>query len=334
MKNKRVLILMLVFTLLLNCFPAYAGETNSQNQEPLSSEDSILANEAIAILNGNSKVNCVKPEKLTLNQTEALYKMVYPEILEYVSVENLYTWISLKEYSVNSLETAIHEENHVYNYSSAKKNGVGLRRLVNKNCVYINYRSKRSMSYRYIIDGHEYLMKQGSSFVTSKSASLIPEDYRASYTKNYSFNRDSLTNQMGIYGIIDEYNSYAKDTDFYINYVMTPGVVVHGASGTVNSRNKMLAEIEANMLAYLIYAKENYPEQYKELMENETLRNVYSRTRDNIGESLEKYRFVKTDAPIYLLLKDEKFAEMQENFYIPTATAQENITTAAIETAN
>jgi len=159
-------------------------------------------------------------------------------------------------------------------------------------------------------------MEQGNSFVTSKSASLIPENCRASYTQMYSLNKERMANQMGIYGIIDEYNSYAKDMEFYINYVMTPNVVVHGASGMLNSRNKLLSEIETNMLAYLIYAEENYPEQYKELIGNETLRNVYSRTRNSINKNLDKYKLIKTDAPIFSVLKDEKFVKMQENFYI------------------
>jgi len=152
MKNKRVLIL-IIFTMLLNCIYAYAEENNSENQELLSSEDTILANEAINILNSNSRYDCNKPEKLTLNQTEALYKMVYPEILEYVSVEDLYLWTSSSGYNINSFETAVHEKNHVYNYSD-EKNGVRIRRLINKNCIYIKYRSKRSISYRYIIDGY------------------------------------------------------------------------------------------------------------------------------------------------------------------------------------
>jgi len=337
MKNRRIISILLIMTILFSSLPTYAETKTSSQTTTVRKEDTLktqaeLANEAVKILKKTNNTS-----DLTLKQTEALYNLIYPEVLSYVSAEDLYKWTAnTANMPLDMLSLAVHEESHYYSYASEQAESV---RSIDNNRVVTTFSSSnlnRGLYFRYNIDGRDYSFEMINPFMSSMVTYLIPKECQSFFISNYVMNKSSASDTLGIYGMINEYNSHTKALEVYTNYSKIVRPSFNMQLTFLNFYYPVLKEIEACILAYLIYAEEFYPAEYKYLIENKNLRIVFSRNDDKTNDCYKELfkriapKATRHKIPLEKLLKEKKFAEMKEKFYLPK-TEMQSTTGAGIE---
>lgn len=168
---------------------------------------------------------------------------------------------------IKSIGTMVHETCHGYqsrkHYQIIKDNELKF----DNNGKYITI---------YAGDGKDYLIKQTPIFRTRKMAASIPPSLR---TFRYSYINSTSeylgAQQDGVYGLLDEMSAYFHDThtsylliknanEIFANKKFDWNDLLHMALGTYYAHR----EFKYFILAYLRYAKTNYPSIYSGIMNN------------------------------------------------------------------
>lgn len=164
---------------------------------------------------------------------------------------------------VDSLNTVVHETCHVYA----------------SRMVYILKKNKPGQNidnyYTYYTGDTNILVARVKTFPAREMAALIPENCRDFRYKEYvaGDNENQSTQQHGIYGLLDESNSYYHGTQ--TSYDLLPWYKDHANQDldiwlkyiqSVDSTYKAHLEFKLFMLAYFRYAKQNHPEVYRQIV--------------------------------------------------------------------
>lgn len=177
---------------------------------------------------------------------------------------------------VDMLSTAVHEVFHGFCGSAA--NG---------------------QRYQYLGDGFYVVVDESETYDSEEMTVWIPEDLRTFRFEEYVApgcgNMDSNIN--GIYGLLNEFNAYWTDMnhsvamfDYFCAQEQMLNTWRHYIIGCENSR-MAYAEFRYYILTYLLYAKENYPEVYQGLLENDALRYAFRTVEQNYASAIETYEY-------------------------------------------
>jgi len=184
---------------------------------------------------------------------------------------------------VNSLGTVVHEMNHaftgIYAYQKIKNNDYDY------DCVYIKDK-------KYII------VKHTKTFPSKLIVKTIPKKLRTFRFKTYISKspKTQSTQQTGIYGLLDEFNSYYQGTktdflmyDFYINE--TEGKIKDWQHFMTNfdATYFAYAEFKFYILKYLMYAKKYEKDIYKDIIENNGFKKAFNAVDKEFSKLITDY---------------------------------------------
>lgn len=272
--------------------------------------------EVLAILKKNERVWA--EEKITFKEAKLLIETIYPELLEYIDVKDLYKWVENSEGNMNliNLGDAIHEENHYYSYNTHKNPTISnIKRNFKGLGIWITYKNKDKIFTFYNVNGKKHTITPSKTFTANKIINVIPEDLRGQFSSYYVMNKDSMTYKTGIFGMINEYNSFCKEFVFYSRIAELIDDERSVYKIRISNDYENLIEVENNIIAYLLYAKKNYPNYYEKYLNNTELRQVYGRLKDIVEDIALKHNVIK-DSDIFKVLEIEEFKEIQEEFYM------------------
>ncbi|MCU0355409.1 MAG: hypothetical protein MUD08_16975 [Cytophagales bacterium] len=217
------------------------------------------------------------------------------------------------EYDVrNALGTIVHEMNHGYSALLAWK----LRPKDSKNHIC------------YYLGGEEYqLVKYTPVFPTDKMGRNIPKNLRTFRFDTYIFNpKEKITlasNELGIYGLMDEWVAYYHGTLTDVNMHCwyrenTPGNAEDWYDYFQNVCSAINAHQEFKFfcLSYLIYAQKNHPAEYRAMMQNHGLVQTFVQINEMFGQLLGNYEIIKEQVFAELRAKGVKIKEDDEWIYL------------------
>lgn len=188
------------------------------------------------------------------------------------------TWVDeLTDAGVrNSLNTIVHESVHGYTQSWAY---VLLQKQDSS-----KYKFRDNYSAFYLSEDESYLVKHGKVFSSNEIAKNIPKSLRTFRFEPYIAPRNNeLGSQVqGIYGLMDEWNAYYHGTktayNLYSYYTVKsdsdPQIYLEhitDISGTYFAHY----EFKYYILSYMLYAKNNHPDIYKDILSNRELKKAY-----------------------------------------------------------
>lgn len=211
-----------------------------------------------------------------------------------------------------TLGTVVHEVNHGYSALMAWK---------------LRYRERDQYSCYYLGDTTHILVKHTPVFLTEEIGKHIRSELHTFRFDTYVYNPKEkikiTSNTQGIYGLLDEWNSYyhGTKTDVHLykwyeenskgtpedwrNYFSTVGSVINA-----------YAEFKFYCLAYLLYAKENKPEVYNGIMNNKEFITAFLTVNERYGALVEDYLQIKKTILKRLQSKGAKVSEDDEWIFI------------------
>ena len=215
----------------------------------------------------------------------------------------LYPEISATEFTImidgsdekaclRSINTIVHEENHTTNTFTGRdvlKNKFG-----KFSEVFYDY------DYFYLKDGNFSLMRRTETFPAIETVPEFPERLRTFRFGSYINTQNTIqsTQIQGIYGLLDEMNSYYQGTKAafdLLGYYEKKGKNAdwHDYFGEVNSTYYGCLEFRLYILKYLIFAKKYHPDIYQGLLNNKALCWTFLEVDRNISDLLQAYANVK-----------------------------------------
>lgn len=177
---------------------------------------------------------------------------------------------------LDDMGTAVHEACH--GYESRKP-----YRLIEERGIPFDF--EESYSVYFVSRDEEYLVRQTATFPSREMARDIHEKYRSLRFDTYiNTSRKYLgTQQKGIYGLMDEFTAYYNGfKSIVLNF---PEYQKYAESNVFNylhyiehSASQKIAYYEFTfyILQYLSYANINYPELYREILNNEPFKEAFS----------------------------------------------------------
>jgi len=195
--------------------------------------------------------------------------------------KNFMRWFQTNDI-LRNLPTAVHEECHA-NGMTYLKGGV----IQNK---------------FYLGAGKTVTVKYTNVFKSKEMASTIPENLRTFRYNTYIGGADDYlaANGLGVYGLLDEFAAYYHGTrtavelfDYCMTFEQTPDLWFNYIS-SVSGDYFAYAEFRFYILKYLMYAKQNYPDIYKNIMANKEFKQVFNTIDLNYGQIIF-YRFTTID---------------------------------------
>ena len=193
---------------------------------------------------------------------------------------------------LSSLSVAIHESTHYYSeiYS--------LKRISTKS----GSRSSDDYFCYYESSGEGILVKVTNVFPSRDIKEMIDKNLRGIYYKVYIDSNDSslVAQGMGVYGLLDEMNAYIRGAkvvlDLYPLYIQNnPG------EGLIRFQEDIVPDITAALdfryyvLSYLIYAQNNRPDTYKNIVKNRAFINAVNKIDNDLVGLLNGYYKNKED---------------------------------------
>ncbi|MBR0153431.1 MAG: N-acetylmuramoyl-L-alanine amidase family protein, partial [Lachnospiraceae bacterium] len=160
----------------------------------------------------------------------------------------------------------VHEQCHEYNnYRLAPKYPVrGLANLGYEERIYLG-------------GGKSVLVMMTLVYDSIEMADSVPESLRGNRFDGYITTPESsmTSRHWGIYGLLDEYSAYCWGMN--AGNMMEQYKVDNGISrGNVSDEYLSYAEFRFYILKYPLYARENYPEIYKGILENDNFRRAFT----------------------------------------------------------
>jgi len=169
----------------------------------------------------------------------------------------------------NSLNTIVHETVHGITHSWAYV-------LLQKEDSSL-YQFRDNYSAFYLSEDEIYLVRHGKVFSSNEISKSIPKSLRTFRYKPYIAPKNNrLGSQVqGVYGLMDEWNAYyhGTNTAYNLNNYYTvksdddPQVYLEHITDIAGTYFAHY-EFKYYILSYMIYAKKNHPEVYKDILEN------------------------------------------------------------------
>lgn len=170
-----------------------------------------------------------------------------------------------------TLPTAVHEECHSFT-RMAPSYGQGKW----------NYQEKI-----YIGQGEYITVAYTDPFPTEEMSKLLPADLRTSRYGTYvSEGSSASANQQGIYGLLNEFAAYCWGNS---NLVKTYDYCAGYWENRYTNEFVSYAEFRFWILSYMLYAKENHPEAYQEILGDDDFRLVFSTIDDTFAGVIQAY---------------------------------------------
>lgn len=208
---------------------------------------------------------------------------------------------------VSELDTVVHETNHVYT----------------DRMPYVLLNNYRGFNYAYYTGAETIIIKVTKTFPAREIASLIPETLRDFRYQHYidNNNDNQSTQQQGIFGLLDEFNSYylGAQTGYDlrpwfdgINQWDWPTTKIY--LNLTHSSYLAHGEFKLYILSYLLYAKQKYPNIYRTVMKNEDFKRAFTAIDGNWSKLIADY-FNNLDAQIRFLDSKGIKASLWNNDY-------------------
>lgn len=190
---------------------------------------------------------------------------------------------------ISSLNTVIHESHHEFNSAYAYE-------LLSQNSPE-QYEFGDEYSAFYYADDDIILVKHGEIFNSNELKRVIPKELQSFRYKPYIAPRSNLGSQVqGIYGLLDEFHSYYLGTkasmETFTHYEELAKTDIQAYLDFISSTSSSswaFYEFKYFSLKYLQKAKNDYPEIYKELMANNELRRIYTKTSTAFEQLVEEF---------------------------------------------
>lgn len=190
--------------------------------------------------------------------------------------DNILTWFAGCSDILSGIDTAVHEETHIYSYAAEKK-GKAAYYVGNQKVIYVPYTDV---------------------FQTVEMASSIPSSLRtfrySAYIADPSENLAS--NVDGIYGLLNEFMAYRSGMNTIVSlydYLMDQDADWDTWMLFINEcENDMqaYAEFKYYILHYLYYAKQNYPAVYKAIIQNTQFCKAYKKLESSYAKLIRQYQ--------------------------------------------
>jgi hypothetical protein len=188
---------------------------------------------------------------------------------------------------VTSINTIVHEDNHGANTFIGRE--VLKQRFGRFSDVFYHY------DYYYLNDGRFILLKKTPVFMSRELVPEIPERMRT-YRFDYIDTGDTLqsTQHFGIYGLLDEFNSYYQGTKAgfdLLGYFEEKGSEAdwHDFFTLVNSTYYGCLEMRYYILKYLMFAKKRHPEVYQGILNNKDWCAAFLAVDRNVSGLMQAY---------------------------------------------
>jgi hypothetical protein len=218
---------------------------------------------------------------------------------------------------VNSLNTIVHEICHSYTFIAAHS-------LLNET-QQSNSFTDNSYSALYINPEETILLRHTDVFVSRKMQTSIPKEMRtqrfSTYIRSIAPNLGSQKN--GVYGLLDEWNAYYQGTrttlelyDYYQEKSREDHLVWLDFFADFSGTYFAHLEFKYFILKYLFYAKENYSEVYKNIMQNNSFIKAYCAIDSHFSQLIEKYLQQKKEIIKELNAQGHQAYESDEFTYI------------------
>jgi hypothetical protein len=207
-----------------------------------------------------------------------------------------------------TLGTIVHELNHGYSALMAWK---------------LKYRDRDQYSCYYMGDSSHIMVKHSPVFFTEEIGKYIRKELHTFRFDTYVYNPNEkikiTSNTQGIYGLLDEWNSYyhGTKTDVYMykwyeentansiqewrNYFSTVGSVINA-----------YVEFKFYCLTYLLYAQKNKPEIYQGIINNKEFITVFLTVNEKYSNLVEEYLDIKRNILKKLQSRGAKVSEDEE----------------------
>lgn len=190
---------------------------------------------------------------------------------------------------IRSLNTVIHESHHQFN-------SVYAYQLLSKSTSE-NYAFGDEYSSFYYADDYIVLVKHTEVFNSNELKKEIPKELQSFRYKPYITPKSNLSSQaQGIYGLMDEFHSYylgtkaGMETFTYFEEKARDNISVYlDFISNTSSNYWAFYEFKYFCLKYLQKAKIEYPEIYNELLSNEKLRQIYTKTSTAFEALVEEF---------------------------------------------
>lgn len=262
----------------------------------------------------------LNPEQIALEKNMlALLKTYSPDgytiLTEYISAPGKYDgyssfgdahtskWIEgITEYDlVKSANTVVHEMNHGYTSKLFLK-------------IFMDEGKKLDegkYSVFYLGNGEKRMVKHTPVFETKLINSIYPKELIFHRYKNYIYpSRPMLgAQQNGIYGLLDEFNAYYHGTKttcdffgYYLKNINNPDGWRDFLMDYYATFNAYL-EFKTYILTYLIYAKQNNEDIYKQIIQNADFLYVFKKTDDNFTTLFSNFKKLKMKISSEMQLK-------------------------------
>jgi hypothetical protein len=212
---------------------------------------------------------------------------------------------------VNSLNTVVHETCHVY--------AARMAYILNKN----KPNSNIDNCYVFYTGESNILVGRTKSFPSREMANLVPENFRdfryAEYVTDDS--QYQSTQQFGVYGLLDEFNAYYQGTQtsydllpWYKDYANQDVDVWLKYIQSIDSTYPAHLQFKLYILCYLCYARQNYPEIYRQIMSNKEFKAAFTTIDRNWTRLIDDY-FNSFDKLLSYMKTMEIDAEIRKDEY-------------------
>lgn len=198
--------------------------------------------------------------------------------------DDFMVWFSSQGTTVDGIGTAVHEQCHIY---SAYNGGL----------YYDSQLGKFVHETAYYIGGGQYItLARGEVYPSEEMSAHIPEELRTFRYDDYVGAGSELdSNVKGIYGLLNEFNAYSWGShvnvslyDYFLTQPLTADNLlryVHISSSDYYA----YSEFKYFILSYMIYAQENHPEIYAELMADQALLDLFRITEARYAGVVQQY---------------------------------------------
>lgn len=170
-----------------------------------------------------------------------------------------------------TLSTAVHEECHHFTHAAP-----------------FNDQGKWNYQERIYTGEGEYItVTFTDTFHTEEMSRLLPADLRSSRYETYVIEgRSASANQHGIYGLLNEFTAYCWDNN---NIVKTYDYCADYWENRYTNEFVSHAEFRFWILSYMLYARENHPEVYQGILDNDNFRLAFSTIDDKFADVIQAY---------------------------------------------
>lgn len=189
--------------------------------------------------------------------------------------ENITVWWSPGEIIVDSIGTAVHEQVHSFTFAHGAYNKMAIY-LGNKKYVTVNYTPV-------------YKSKLMSRTIPVRLRTFRWETYIGKPSKYLASNID------GVYGLLNEFSAYywgmhteVKLFDYLMKNNASEEMWLNFVNACVNDR-QAYAEFKYYILKYMEYAKQKYPNIYKQIVKNKSFINAYSSIEKKFAKEIQNF---------------------------------------------